>query len=149
MKDRGASPYAYSTCVCCRTSATNAFTFLKIRENLPNIEHVRRSALARRALRSSSASRSGWNQILLGVRSGGRCWERDVKFAFCWAPFELFCKAMCAQRVLVFSARDAKACGSESSIMRVMYVTKAHFLLALWAYRDGKKTKVAINSNFL
>ena len=45
--------------------------------------------------------------------------ESDVKFVFCLAPFEL-CKAMRAQRVLVFSVRDAKAFGSESSIMRVM-----------------------------
>ena len=39
---------------------------------------------------------------------------------------------MCAKRVLVFSARDAKACESESSVMRVMQMrATALSLLAL------------------
>ena len=46
--------------------------------------------------------------------------ESDVKVVFCGDPFEQS-KAMWAKRrVLVFSVRDAKACGTESSIMRVM-----------------------------
>ena len=46
--------------------------------------------------------------------------KNDVKFAFWRALFEQICEVMCAKRVLVFSVRDAKACGSESSLMREM-----------------------------
>ena len=74
--------------LCVRTSASNVLGLPKIRENLPNIEHVRWLTLAGRAfdiiecfkewvnlimMRSEIAFRSRW--ALLGA-SG-------VKFAFC------------------------------------------------------------------
>ena len=39
IDERERSGTAEHLCVCSRTSSPNIFTFLKIRENLPNIEH--------------------------------------------------------------------------------------------------------------
>ena len=50
---------------------------------------------------------------------------------------------LCAKRVLVFNAHDAKACASESSIMRVMWVrATAHFLLVLWSCLAGVRRQL-------